>query len=88
MNVVQDLPISKPYAPRDIDRLVQTKEVPTLCPFYVDMQPCTVTLQAMVDKMKSISDTLVFATCKVGVAGSSGYEHKHVRVKGKPAHAC
>lgn len=88
MNVVQDLPISKPYAPRDIDRLVQTKEVPTLCPFYVDMQPCTVTLQAMVDKMKSISDTLVFATCKVGVAGSSGYEHEHVRVEGKPAHAC
>jgi len=45
---------------------VQSKELPTLCPYYVDMQPCTVTLQAMVDKMKSISDTLVFATCKVG----------------------
>eukprot|EP00983_Pelagomonas_calceolata_P059390 1145905-Pelagomonas_calceolata.AAC.3 len=54
----RDLPISKPYVPREIDRLVQSKEVPTLCPYYVDMQPCTVTLQAMVDKMRSISDTL------------------------------
>ncbi|KAF5831845.1 DNA damage checkpoint protein [Dunaliella salina] len=66
VNLVQDLPISKPYVPREIDRLVQSKEVPTLCPYYVDMQPCTITLQAMVDKMKSISDTLVFATCKNG----------------------
>lgn len=71
VNLVQDLPITKPYTPREIDRLVQSKEVPTLCPFYIDMQPSTVTLQAMVERMKSISDTLVFATCKVG--GKKGY---------------
>lgn len=29
------------------------------------MQPSTGTLQPMVDRMKSVTDTIMFATCKV-----------------------
>lgn len=68
MSMVQELPISKPFAAGEIERLVQAKEVSALCPYYLDMEPCTATLQAMTERMKSLGDTLVFATCKVRVS--------------------
>mmetsp|Transcript_21501 Transcript_21501/g.36658 ORF Transcript_21501/g.36658 Transcript_21501/m.36658 type:complete len:319 (+) Transcript_21501:144-1100(+) len=66
MTLVQDLPISDPYTRPEIDRLAASKEVAALSPYYVDLVPCTAALQAMVDKMKSISRTLSFAASKSG----------------------
>ncbi|KAG1670188.1 hypothetical protein FOA52_014964 [Chlamydomonas sp. UWO 241] len=39
MSIIQDVPISKPYSPSEIDQLCESKEVTTLCPYYVDLQP-------------------------------------------------
>eukprot|EP00798_Chlamydomonas_sp_ICE-L_P020003 gene20003-26716_t len=66
MSMVQDLPVSRPYPADEIDRLVANKEASTLCPFYLDLSPCAQTLHAMVDRMKSLGDTLMMATCKNG----------------------
>ncbi len=83
--MVQDLPISKPYPANEIDRLIEAKEVAVLCPFYLDLAPCGLTLNAMVDRMKSLGDTLMVATCKVYQANGSSWEDK---LKGKvPRHS-
>eukprot|EP00775_Hariotina_reticulata_P013050 gene13050-13177_t len=38
LSLVQDLPISKPCTPSEIDQLAAAKEVATLCPFYLDLK--------------------------------------------------
>lgn len=38
LSMVQEMPISKPFSASEIDRLVDTKEVTALSPFYVDLQ--------------------------------------------------
>ncbi|KAL6757635.1 DNA damage checkpoint protein [Haematococcus lacustris] len=65
-SLMLDLPISKPLAPAEVDRLVAVKEVAALSPFYVDLAPCCLMLHALVDKMRSGNDTLMLATCKNG----------------------
>ncbi|CAK0780782.1 hypothetical protein CVIRNUC_005173 [Coccomyxa viridis] len=72
LNMVQDLPISKPHMPAQIDRLVADKDITQLCPFYVDLQVEGPRLQALVNKMKSISSTLTLVTTKHG--------HLHLQV--------
>lgn len=36
----------------------------TLCPFYIDIQPDVARLQAVVDKLKSLGDTVLLAATK------------------------
>ncbi|KAJ9533781.1 hypothetical protein QJQ45_026865 [Haematococcus lacustris] len=71
-SLMLDLPISKPLAPAEVDRLVAVKEVAALSPFYVDLAPCCLMLHALVDKMRSGNDTLMLATCKAGSRQGSG----------------
>ncbi|KAK9829193.1 hypothetical protein WJX72_004433 [[Myrmecia] bisecta] len=66
LHMVQDLPITKPYPASEIDRLVLEKEVVTLCPYYLDLQGEIMRLQAIVDKLKSISSSMNLVTTKGG----------------------
>eukprot|EP00884_Botryococcus_braunii_P015936 jgi/Botrbrau1/3025/Bobra.0070s0021.1 len=66
LHMVQDLPISKPYPPSGIDRLSQEKDSTALCPYYLDIQRDIPRLQAMVDKVRSLSPGLTLACCKGG----------------------
>mmetsp|Transcript_25710 Transcript_25710/g.56021 ORF Transcript_25710/g.56021 Transcript_25710/m.56021 type:complete len:319 (+) Transcript_25710:108-1064(+) len=66
VSMIQDLPVSKPFPGPDIDRLVAAKEVAALCPYYVDLQLATPTLHALVDRMKSLGDNLMFGLAKNG----------------------
>ncbi len=72
VSLVQDLPISKPYAGPEIDELVQLKEVTTMCPYYLDVAPAQADLQAMVDRMKAISDVITLSTSKGVQVGATG----------------
>lgn len=56
----------------EIDRLVADKDLAQLCPYYVDLQVEGPRLQAIVNKMKSISSTLTLVTTKHG--------HLHLQV--------
>ena len=49
-----------------------TRTLPQLCPYYVDLQVEGPRLQAIVNKMKSISSTLTLVTTKHG--------HLHLQV--------
>eukprot|EP00955_Chlamydomonas_euryale_P029174 307378-Chlamydomonas_euryale.AAC.1 len=63
--MVQDVPISRPLTASEIDRLVATKDVDRMCPYYVDLQPCVPMLHSMVDRMKGVADAIGLATCLV-----------------------
>jgi hypothetical protein len=65
MSILQEMPISKPYSAEEIDHLVNLATTTSLAPYYVDVGPCSTTLLAMIDRMKSVSGTLMMATCKV-----------------------
>ena len=56
----------------EIDRLVADKDIAQMCPYYVDLQVEGPRLQAIVNKMKSISSTLTLVTTKHG--------HLHLQV--------
>lgn len=66
VNMVQDLPITKPYSGQDMTSLVTATQHPTLCPFYVDIAPAGPRVQAFIDRLKSIGDSIHFSTCKNG----------------------
>ncbi|BDA43309.1 hypothetical protein COCOBI_04-3210 [Coccomyxa sp. Obi] len=72
LNMVQDLPISKPHLPAEIDRLVMDKDITQVCPFYLDLQGEGQRIQAIVDKLRSISATMTLLTTKHG--------HLHLQV--------
>ncbi|GAX73873.1 hypothetical protein CEUSTIGMA_g1323.t1 [Chlamydomonas eustigma] len=61
MSILQELPISKPYTAEEIDHLVNLATTASLAPYYVDVGPCSTTLLAMIDRMKSVSGTLMMA---------------------------
>jgi len=54
----------RPFTGNEIDRLVGQAAVPSLAPYYVDIFPCQPTLHSMVDRMKSVSGSVMVATCK------------------------
>jgi len=79
----------------EIDRLVATKDVDRMCPYYVDLQPCVPMLHSMVDRMKGVADAIGLATClngdvHVGVSAINtvmGTQVRELAVYGAPAPA-
>eukprot|EP00879_Flechtneria_rotunda_P024167 GHRR01025614.1.p1 GENE.GHRR01025614.1~~GHRR01025614.1.p1 ORF type:complete len:169 (+),score=62.64 GHRR01025614.1:800-1306(+) len=66
LSLVQDLPVSKPCTPSEIDQLVAAKDVANLCPFYLDLASAGPRLAAVVERMKALSSTVQAALCKYG----------------------
>mmetsp|Transcript_38344 Transcript_38344/g.108388 ORF Transcript_38344/g.108388 Transcript_38344/m.108388 type:complete len:243 (-) Transcript_38344:97-825(-) len=66
VNIVSDMPISQPYKAAEIERLTQELDHTALCPFYLDIQRDIARLQAVVDKLKSLGDTVLLAMTKHG----------------------
>lgn len=64
--IVQDLPISKPYTPQEIDRVAAAKAVAQYAPAYLDLASGGPHLQAVIERLKSIGPVLRLATCKNG----------------------
>lgn len=71
LSLVQDLPIGKPCTSAEIDSLVAAKDVPVLCPWYLDLASTGPRLPAVVDKMKALSSVVQVAVCKVGPAAGT-----------------
>lgn len=65
LNLVQDLPISKPLTAGEVNTLSGMVGVPTLCSFYGDIKGLTPRLAAAVDRMKALSSVVHLALCKV-----------------------
>jgi hypothetical protein len=65
LNLIQDLPISRPYAPSDIDTLVRSKEVATLCSFYIDLASAGGRIQAVLERMRALGGVITFTLVKV-----------------------
>lgn len=68
LNLVQDLPISKPLTANEINSLSGMVVLPTLCTFYSDLKSVQPRLAAAVDRMKALSGVVHVALCKVGQA--------------------
>lgn len=75
--VWQGVLVMSPCLGAEIDRLVADKDIAQLCPYYVDLQVEGPRLQAIVNKMKSISSTLTLVTTKHG--------HLHLQVAAEQA---
>jgi HUS1 checkpoint protein len=59
----QDLPVSRPFAPAEVDRLAGAKDVSELCDYYVDLADCGVRwLQGLCERVR----------CVAGGAGGEG----------------
>mmetsp|Transcript_25779 Transcript_25779/g.66367 ORF Transcript_25779/g.66367 Transcript_25779/m.66367 type:complete len:283 (+) Transcript_25779:515-1363(+) len=67
LNIVSDMPISPPYKALEIERLTQElSRTEALSAFYVDIQPEVARLQAVLEKLKSLGDTVLLAITKGG----------------------
>lgn len=66
LNLVQDLPISKPLTASEINTLSDMVGAPNLCSFYHDLKGVQPRLAAALDRMKALSSVVHFALCKVG----------------------
>ncbi|KAI8470282.1 MAG: DNA damage checkpoint protein [Monoraphidium minutum] len=64
--IVQDLPISKPFSPAEIDAVAAAKSVAAYAPLYLDLACGGPRLQAVIDRLRSIGPVLRLATCKNG----------------------
>lgn len=45
LSMVNDLPVSKPMVPSEIDRLVEDKDAIQLCPYYLELSAEVLVLQ-------------------------------------------
>jgi hypothetical protein len=77
LNLVQDLPISKPLTAGEINSLSDQTCVPTLCGFYSDLKGVQPRLAAAVDRMKALGSTVHLALCKVGWQGGLLGRYRH-----------
>ncbi len=68
MNMVQDLPISKPFASHEVDALVGVIRSESVCPFYLDLAPVMDRLVAAVGTLKKMSDTVKVSLVRTGDA--------------------
>lgn len=66
VSIVQDLPISKPFTPSEIDRVANAKAVSQYSELYLDLLSAGPRLQSIIDRMKSIGAVLNLVTCKNG----------------------
>ncbi|KIY96220.1 HUS1 checkpoint protein [Monoraphidium neglectum] len=64
--IVQDLPISKPFTPSEIDRVAAAKSVTQYAPVYLDLSSGGPRLQAVIERLKSIGPVLRLGICKNG----------------------
>jgi hypothetical protein len=60
-----DLPISRPGTAAQIDELVASKDVGSLCPYYLDLASAGQRLTAVVERIKALGGVLHVAACKV-----------------------
>lgn len=62
---MQDLPISKPFVPSEIDRVAAAKAVRSYAPLYLDLLSGGARLPALIERLKAVGAVLALATCKV-----------------------
>ena len=65
VTIVQDLPISKPFVPSEIDRVAAAKAVRSYAPLYLDLLSGGARLPALIERLKAVGAVLALATCKV-----------------------
>ncbi|KAK9809651.1 hypothetical protein WJX73_000253 [Symbiochloris irregularis] len=66
MNMVQDMPVSKPMNRSEIEEQEKGKDLSEMCPFYLDLLPDILRLQALVDKLKGLSSTATLVVTRQG----------------------
>lgn len=55
--LAQDLPVSRPFAPAEVDRLAGAKDVAELCDYYVDLADCGVRwLQQLCERVRGVAE--------------------------------
>jgi len=88
VSIVQDLPISKPFVPSEIDRVAQAKAVTAYAPLYLDLLSAGPRLQGVIERIKSIGAVLKLATCNVRGFGVWGVAHASCGcvVEARPPH--
>lgn len=68
VHMKQDLPISSPFPPSEVDALVRSMD-PGICGWYVDLLPHIQGMQTVTDKMKPLSgDAVTLALTRSGFA--------------------
>lgn len=78
MSIVQDLPISKPFVPSEIDRVAAAKAIQAYSPLYLDLLSGGPRLQAVIERLKAIGTVLNLATCKVRLSTSQAFARQLV----------
>lgn len=68
VSIVQDLPISKPFVPSEIDRVAAAKAVQEYAPRYLDLLSGGPRLHSVIERIKSLGAVLNLATCNVRAA--------------------
>mmetsp|Transcript_31563 Transcript_31563/g.68223 ORF Transcript_31563/g.68223 Transcript_31563/m.68223 type:complete len:320 (+) Transcript_31563:197-1156(+) len=90
LNMVQDLPISKPFASHEVDGLVDVIRSESVCPFYLDLVPVMDRVVATVATLRKMSDTVLVSLVRTGDAhfqafqqwqlNTVGAEYRHLEV--------
>lgn len=60
------LPISAPFQPSEVDRVLQMANSTALCEYYLDIQPLILKIHALIDKLKNVGDKLSLSTVPFG----------------------
>ena len=68
LNMVQELPISKPLASTEVDALISVIRSESVCPYYVDLIPVVEKLNNAVTTLKKISETIQVSLVRNGDA--------------------
>lgn len=66
LTIVQDLPISKPFVPSEIDRVAAAKAVQSYAPLYLDLLSGGARLPAVIERLKAVGPVLRLAACSNG----------------------
>lgn len=66
LQMTHALPITPPFQPTEVDRVLQTANSTALCDYYIDIQPLTLKIHALIDKLKNIGDKLILSTVPFG----------------------
>ena len=82
VSIVQDLPISKPFVPSEIDRVAAAKAVVEYAPCYLDLLSGGPRLQSVIERIKSLGSVLTMATCNVGGAQTGAWIPGHAHGNG------
>ena len=75
LNMVQDLPVSKPYSSTEVDALVRIIRSESVCPFYVDLIKVIEKLSHSLATLKKLSNTIQVSLVKNGDTHFQAFHH-------------